>query len=235
MSPATQVELHRPFCIICHATGLDLSWPFAVAASHLLRDGREIEKPPSYQCWTVKQDHRHGRVHSCSAECPVIVDRALLPRLREPFSSVNASMIKLISVLLLAAGGAATFAPINTTSGQYIGHTAPITNDVIEYLGIRYAQPAVGELRFSSPTPYTSSETVEATAFSPDCPFTPANPVAYPNKTAHFDVIFQNFTSQNRNPQSEDCLALNIWSKNSGHVNKPVLLWIHGGSKLYYS
>ncbi|EGD92361.2 uncharacterized protein TERG_08576, partial [Trichophyton rubrum CBS 118892] len=29
--------------------------------------------------------------------------------------------------------------------------------------------------------------------------------------------------------QSEDCLELNVWAKDTSRKKKPVLLWIHGG------
>ncbi|EEP79125.1 predicted protein [Uncinocarpus reesii 1704] len=38
-----------------------------------------------------------------------------------------------------------------------------------------------------------------------------------------------NFASQKGNPQSEDCLKLNVWSKATGSTRKPVLIWFHGG------
>jgi len=43
---------------------------------------------------------------------------------------------------------------INTTSGLVIGHPSRLLSNVSEYLGIRYANPAVGRLRFSAPTPF---------------------------------------------------------------------------------
>lgn len=31
--------------------------------------------------------------------------------------------------------------------------------------------------------------------------------------------------------QSEDCLELNVWAKDTSRKKKPVLLWIHGGRR----
>ncbi|KAL8917378.1 MAG: hypothetical protein Q9172_005880 [Xanthocarpia lactea] len=43
---------------------------------------------------------------------------------------------------------------IQTSNGCLIGHQAPNASDVIEYLGIPYAQPPVGHLRFAAPVAY---------------------------------------------------------------------------------
>ena len=46
---------------------------------------------------------------------------------------------------------------VHTTSGSVKGHGAPLSPSVSEYLGIRYAQPATGKLRFAAPAAYKSS------------------------------------------------------------------------------
>lgn len=48
----------------------------------------------------------------------------------------------------------ATTSQVNTTSGLIIGHRAPNKTDVTEFLGIKYAEAAVGELRFAAPKRY---------------------------------------------------------------------------------
>lgn len=59
-----------------------------------------------------------------------------------------------------------------------------------------------------------------------------APPIKYPNQTPQFDSIIDDFGGGRGNPQSEDCLTLNIWTKNPGSQKKKgVLLWIYGGSK----
>jgi hypothetical protein len=64
-----------------------------------------------------------------------------------------------------------------------------------------------------------------------DCPQTPSKPVIYPLATSQEPRIVANFANQNGNPQSEDCLYLNIWSKSSSRTKKPVLVFFYGGSK----
>ena len=43
---------------------------------------------------------------------------------------------------------------VQTTSGTIIGHRASNKTRVTEFLGIRYAQAPVGELRFATPKKY---------------------------------------------------------------------------------
>lgn len=54
---------------------------------------------------------------------------------------------------------------VKTTSGYVKGHAASISPTVSEYLGIRYAQPATGELRFAAPVAYKSSTSFSADAY----------------------------------------------------------------------
>ena len=46
---------------------------------------------------------------------------------------------------------------VRTTNGLIIGHEAPNRSDVIEFLGIPYAQPPLDQLRFASPVKYGKS------------------------------------------------------------------------------
>jgi cholinesterase len=54
---------------------------------------------------------------------------------------------------------------VNTSSGNVIGHASSWQTEVSEYLGIRYAQPPVGPLRFAPPRPYNGTGAVEAAKF----------------------------------------------------------------------
>jgi hypothetical protein len=47
---------------------------------------------------------------------------------------------------------------VQTTSGIIVGHKASNKTDVTEFLGIRYAQAPVGELRFAAPVSYVAPE-----------------------------------------------------------------------------
>lgn len=121
-------------------------------------------------------------------------------------------------------------APIKTTSGIVTGRSARDRIDVSEYLGIRYAHPATGKRRFQPPVAFHSDKAFDAFDYSPACPFTPSPPLAYPNKSATFDSIYGKFLGRGKKTFSEDCLSLNIWTKEPNPAKlKPVVFFIHGG------
>ena len=123
-------------------------------------------------------------------------------------------------------------ATVQTTSGAVTGHAALNKTAVSEYLGIPYAQPPLGNLRFASPQKYQSAKAFDASSYSPDCPQKGLSspPIKYPNQTPQFPRIIDAFGGGRGNAQSEDCLTLNVWTKNPGSGKKVgVLLWIHGG------
>lgn len=53
-----------------------------------------------------------------------------------------------------------------TNNGPIIGHHAPNASAVWEFLGIPYAQPPIGPLRFAAPQRYNASQRIHnATSF----------------------------------------------------------------------
>ncbi|XP_029464087.1 fatty acyl-CoA hydrolase precursor, medium chain-like isoform X2 [Rhinatrema bivittatum] len=101
-----------------------------------------------------------------------------------------------------------------------------IDRRVEAFLGIPFANPPVGPLRFSPPQPAEPWNSVrDATSYPPMCP-------------QRLDVleIVKELTKTNYPPLqvSEDCLYLNVYTP--AHCNKtsklPVMMWIHGGAFL---
>ena len=110
-------------------------------------------------------------------------------------------------LLLLTLGAAA--APVSTAEGPVEGFAA---NGIIQFLGIPYAKPPVGLLRWMPPQPvpkWTAAR--KAGKFGPTCAqVTTLGPFAGPANS------------------NEDCLYLNVFTPNV-KAKLPVLVWIHGG------
>jgi para-nitrobenzyl esterase len=89
---------------------------------------------------------------------------------------------------------------------------------ICAWLGIPYAAPPVGELRFAAPQPppaWTGER--DATQYGKAAmQLSSATPVAEP--------------MVQRLGTSEDCLTLNVWSPAADGAKRPVLVWIHGGA-----
>lgn len=61
---------------------------------------------------------------------------------------------------------------VQTSSGPVRGHAASHARNVSEYLGVPYALPPVGSLRFQPPLRYRGNTTVSGETFV-GCPFSP--------------------------------------------------------------
>ncbi|XP_014552299.1 hypothetical protein COCVIDRAFT_110675 [Bipolaris victoriae FI3] len=123
---------------------------------------------------------------------------------------------------------------VETSSGIVVGHPASNKTHVTEFLGIRYAEAPVGELRFAAPKKYQAplGSVFEAAEWSADCPAVKPPVSSFPNFTQPSGLrVWKNFAAQNNNPVSEDCLKLNVWTSSAGkaHAKKPVLVFLHGG------
>jgi para-nitrobenzyl esterase len=134
-------------------------------------------------------------------------------------TSIAAVTAALVVVAPLTAAAAAPAAPactagtlVQTKDGPVCGLVA---NGVTSYLGIPYAAPPVGALRWRPPAPVTPwTTTFQATRPGADCP-QPTFPGSTPRTT------------------SEDCLNLNVQvPTNAGSGRLPVMVEIHGGGFL---
>lgn len=113
---------------------------------------------------------------------------------------------------------------VDTTNGPVRGIG---DGTVSAWLGIRYAAPPTGDLRWRAPQPPQPwTEPADATRVGPVCP-QPTDPRIPIDLGA---------------PQGEDCLTLNVWVPSGGGSDsgersgggsdrgKPVLVWVHGGA-----
>ncbi|KAK7995263.1 hypothetical protein PG990_014036 [Apiospora arundinis] len=147
---------------------------------------------------------------------------------------ITSITIPLVLALTALASAIETSLPrVSTTSGLIGGHAAPNRTCVVEFLGIKYATAPTGELRFEPPKRFTVPQGTyyEASEWSSDCPSNKPPVSRFPNFTEPSGLrVWKNFAAQNNNPSSEDCLALNIWTKGPGlSAKKPVLVFFHGG------
>lgn len=119
----------------------------------------------------------------------------------------------LFLLLIVASATTGLSQPIVTTSlGSLLG--VSINKLGVEaFLGIPYAQPPTGDLRFSHPRAIDKAWTnvKNASTYGPSCP-------GYAGFSANMTL-------------DEDCLTLNIIRPQSIDTNAslPVLVWIHGG------
>src|ERR1700730_10180097 len=115
------------------------------------------------------------------------------------------------------AEGRIEAAPITLDSGAVTGNWAA-NGHVRAYLGLPFAAPPVGDLRWKPPQPATPWQGVRAaTSFGPQC----LQPGGSP-KSVYFEY------SGGDLPSSEDCLTLNVWAPTDAK-DLPVMVWIYGG------
>jgi para-nitrobenzyl esterase len=87
------------------------------------------------------------------------------------------------------------------------------------FLGIPFAAPPVGPLRFAPPAPALPWEGVrDATAFGPAPP-------------QNVDPLSRELGLLGDHPQNEDCLHLNVFApEEPAEAPRPVMVWLHGGA-----
>ncbi|KAI9741692.1 MAG: hypothetical protein M1834_000077 [Cirrosporium novae-zelandiae] len=116
---------------------------------------------------------------------------------------------------------------INTTIGTVRGFINGSTPDVAQFLGIPFAEPPVGQLRWARPQAKTRVKSiVDATHLPPSCPqYESKIPSVYNQDVRQFFIT---------GVMSEDCLAVSIWTPLGATTSKnasglPVFAWIYGG------
>jgi para-nitrobenzyl esterase len=104
---------------------------------------------------------------------------------------------------------------VNTSDGPVRGFTK---NGVNVFLGIPYAAPPVGKLRWRPPAPAARHGLLDATQYADSCEVTELQSFGGPKS------------------MSEDCLYINVFTSNvhGGSHGKgfPVIVWIYGGGNV---
>jgi para-nitrobenzyl esterase len=123
----------------------------------------------------------------------------------------------------MSTAGAATRADGMRASGPVVMTQAgPVrglsVDGMHQFLGVPYAAPPVGRLRWRPPQPAAHHRALlNATMLGPEC----AQPATFFGAAS----------------TSEDCLQLNVYAPaaSTGATKRPVLVWIHGGALFYGS
>jgi len=109
----------------------------------------------------------------------------------------------------------------STGTGGHIVITAsgPVRGEweqgVQVFRGIPFAEPPVGALRFRPPVEHKPWRDVRsALDFAPACP----------------QIVTIDPTENNNSVQSENCLAVNVWTPAIDSKRRPVMVFVHGGA-----
>ncbi|CAJ1065721.1 LOW QUALITY PROTEIN: acetylcholinesterase-like [Xyrichtys novacula] len=145
-----------------------------------------------------------------------------------PLSSHLALLLLLLPLFLTPSFATEDDLIVNTKHGKVKGKPLSVLGGVVRaFLGVPYAKPPVGTLRFRAPEPVNGWQGVK-------------DSTSYPNTCYQVpDTVYKGFKGAEmwnpNTPLSEDCLYLNVWSpqfektRTNGPVLAPVLVWIYGG------
>ena len=105
---------------------------------------------------------------------------------------------------------------VTTKSGKLKG----ICEDgLFVFKGIPYAAPPVGDWRWMPPQPVKPWPGIKsAEKFGPICPQSIIPTTTIPGR------------KPSEEPQSEDCLFLNVWTPGVDNAKRAVMVWVHGGA-----
>lgn len=154
-------------------------------------------------CWAYSLSQKSLVQRSCGLKLPAVCGNSAPPTTDKSTSSDIDDLSK-ISV---------TLNDNSTVTGYRDARS-------FRFLGVPFADPPLGDLRFAPPQPYSGQKVIDATKRSPGC-------IQRSNNPLYGDV-------------SEDCLYLNIQTPflpktgsktgSAGVTPKPVALYMHGGS-----
>ncbi|EMD32791.1 hypothetical protein CERSUDRAFT_118502 [Gelatoporia subvermispora B] len=132
----------------------------------------------------------------------------------------------LLALTLASAASSDTSVPtIRLDDGLFVGTTDGVTNS---FLGIPFAKPPVGSLRFQVPQEHDKyNGTYNATVYGFSCP---GLGTGMPNVTSGLQDLLDSVQNK-QTPVDEDCLTLNVVvpKGTSPGANLPVAVWIYGG------
>ena len=134
---------------------------------------------------------------------------------------------RLLFIAIIALGGCEQSPSVTVNSelliGKYVGE------GIAAFLGVPFAEPPVGDLRWHAPRALTSKlERRETTEFAAACMQTMRILDWYRSMAESFGASADYYDDLR---VSEDCLYLNLWTPTLDNEAKlPVMVWVHGGS-----
>ena len=147
--------------------------------------------------------------------CVDITDNPVIPPQEEnkSFSELKEEMMALYGEnKKITDGNYNKSLAVKCINGTFVGKR---TGDVIAHKGIPFVgQQPVGELRWKAPVDVVPDDGVYEAYYNGKSP-------------CQDEGVSQRASLY---PQGEDCLYLNVWRAADGAVNKPVMVWIHGGA-----
>ncbi|KAJ5634923.1 para-nitrobenzyl esterase [Penicillium herquei] len=114
---------------------------------------------------------------------------------------------------------------VETTVGLLHGVINSSTPHVAQYLGIPFAEPPLGDLRFKPPQRKSRGKAIFANQTGPSCPQYLLNKQNAPSVYTYDAPWLQPYGAID-----EDCLTLNVWTPlKKSKEPLPVLIWVFGG------
>ncbi|KAJ5728538.1 chlorogenic acid esterase precursor [Penicillium malachiteum] len=114
---------------------------------------------------------------------------------------------------------------LETTIGSVYGIINSSTPHVAQYLGIPFAEPSLGDVRFKPPQQKSRGQAIFANKTGPSCPQHLLNKQNAPSVYTYDAPCLQPYGAID-----EDCLTLNVWTPlKKSKEPLPVLIWVFGG------
>jgi carboxylesterase type B len=141
----------------------------------------------------------------------------------------SAALLWAVPALGSPARGSCSYGDLTVKldTGTVHGTVDAANPDVRQFLGIPYAKPPLGDLRFAPSEAIESFGEINADTLPPSCmQYLTSLPGIWTDIVLQFNQGGLNTTGR----QSEDCLTISVWAPRGAKKNLPVLLWIYGGS-----